>query len=391
MQKLVQYIFISALISAVFYSYYSITSIFYFRVFSAIAMGLFYLCSIMYFGLYFKKGIKNRYGVLNIIYILLILILIPFSLQFNYEDIFTIIFHPYSFSGFFMGILLFLVNKDSIIFLSKISRIMSSFIPIITLVDIIIFQYPILLMAGYSFIFFDYFITKEKKRKNWNLILLFITIPIFLFYDIRAAAMICSLILLLLLVFHIFSIFKRKFLRIIFLLITLSSVYLVFFNFTIIFEYVSPLIDNYNISTIDTRSFLLIEFFEDIKGIDLLFGRGYLGSYYSPYFQNWAGENGDHFQRFNLEIGFLQIILKGGLILLVTMLVVFIKVIYKGLINSILNSFEFQISIWLLVEFCMMTIENVPAFTTHFFFIWIIIGILSNNQKSKPIKLMIVQ
>lgn len=391
MQKLIQYIFLSALISAIFYSYYSISSIFYFRMLSAITMGFFYLCITIYFGLHFKKRFKNRSGMLSIFYILLILVLIPFSLQFNYEDILTLLFHPYSFSGFFMGILLFLVNKDSIIFLSKISRIMSSIIMLITLLDILIFQYPVFLMAGYSFIIFDYLITKEKKRKFWNLILLFITIPTFLFYDIRAAAMICTLILLLLLVFYIFRIFKRKFLRMIFLLITLSSVYIVFFNFTIIFEYFTPLISNYNISTIDTRSFLLIEFFEDVKGMDLIFGRGYLGSYYSQYFQNWSGENGDHFQRFNLEIGFLQIILKGGLILLVTMLAVFIKSIYKGMTNSVLNSFNFQISIWLLVEFCMMAIENVPAFTIHFFFIWIITGILSNNQKNKPIKLMIAQ
>ncbi|KAB1155786.1 hypothetical protein F6464_09690 [Flavobacterium luteum] len=179
-----------------------------------------------------------------------------------------------------------------------------------------------------------------------------------------------------------FRLVKSKFLKFIFLVASFTLIYFLFFYFAEIFEYLTSSIKSETISKTDTRSFLFIELFSDMKGSDYILGRGYLGTYYSPYFKEWLGDGGDSSTRFSLEIGFLEIILKGGITMLVITLFVFMKYIYFGIINFKPNSFHFLTAAWLLLEFAMLSVENVPNFGVHFFFIWILIGILNKRKNN---------
>jgi hypothetical protein len=129
-----------------------------------------------------------------------------------------------------------------------------------------------------------------------------------------------------------------------------------------------------NVNNIDSRTFLFVDFFTDFKIEDFYTGRGFLGTYFSPYFQEWQGDFGDSFNRFTIEIGFLQMLLKGGFVLVITTVVIFIRAIYLGFIRSNPGSVNFMLSVWLLIEFTMLSIENVPCFNIHFLLIWVVIG-----------------
>lgn len=81
--------------------------------------------------------------------------------------------------------------------------------------------------------------------------------------------------------------------------------------------------------------------------------------------QEWQGDFGDSFNRFTIEIGFLQILLKGGFVLVITTVVIFIRAIYLGFYKMNSGSINFMLSVWLLIEFTMLSIENVPVFNIH--------------------------
>src|ERR1700744_6513089 len=63
----------------------------------------------------------------------------------------------------------------------------------------------------------------------------------------------------------------------------------------------------------DTRTFLYTELFGDMNTRDLVFGRGFQGTYFSPYFLYQQLTNhdfdGDFYFRFSIEVGFLQCLL----------------------------------------------------------------------------------
>ncbi|MDN5869435.1 MAG: hypothetical protein L0H73_01745 [Nitrococcus sp.] len=66
----------------------------------------------------------------------------------------------------------------------------------------------------------------------------------------------------------------------------------------------------------DTRSFLWLEMTGALSGWDWIMGRGALGTYYSPYFEHALemGREGDWMIRQSVEVGYLFIALKAGLI-----------------------------------------------------------------------------
>ena len=69
--------------------------------------------------------------------------------------------------------------------------------------------------------------------------------------------------------------------------------------------------------TSDTRTFLYTELFRDLTPAELLYGRGFLGTYFSEYINELSptrDDAGDFYQRFGSEVGLLQLLLKGGLV-----------------------------------------------------------------------------
>lgn len=201
-----------------------------------------------------------------------------------------------------------------------------------------------------------------------------------LLFDYRAGVLIVSSFLIV--IFFSKTYIMRRSIIIRFIILSGATIFgsYIFFNFSEVYAYLINIISKVEINKIDTRSFLFVEFFNDVKGKDLVFGKGYLGKYYSPYFKDWEGESGDHSFRFSIEVGYLQIILKGGIVLVLAFLVVVLSKAYKGFVSSNLKSWQIIASFWLLIELLMLTVENIPAFNLHFLYIWILIGILDKQQ-----------
>lgn len=68
---------------------------------------------------------------------------------------------------------------------------------------------------------------------------------------------------------------------------------------------------------VDTRTFLFVELVSNLSSLEMWFGRGASGSYFSGFFLNDAlnGQAGDYFDRQLVEVGLLHYLLKGGLMM----------------------------------------------------------------------------
>jgi hypothetical protein len=134
----------------------------------------------------------------------------------------------------------------------------------------------------------------------------------------------------------------------------------------------------------DTRTFLYEEIFSDMKTYELFIGRGFMGHYFSPYFldqMKMGLTDGDSFERFSIEVGFLQLILKGGFLYYFLYITPLVISCYKGLRMRFYNKLSFSISIIILTELLIMFIENIPVFGFQFFLLFFLAG-LSYRQMS---------
>lgn len=382
MQKLIKFTFLSIIFSGIAYAYYFELNYFFLRFIALLSNALFYIFIVSYLFVNFKQkgGSVPRLNLL-FFYILATLIIFIVSININVKDLITILFHPLAFGAFFIGVVAFLVNQKSIIYILKISYYINNLLPFITLIDVIFFQFPVFLITCHSFLLFEYCFA-SKKRNIYLLISMMVSIILFFRYDYRSGALLTILFLGVISLVYFFKVFKSKIIRASFLLISLFIIYFLSFNFTQVFQIGSSYISDNRISTVDTRTFLFFEFFEDFKPSEYFFGRGYIGTYYSSYFDVWAGDNAN---RFVVEVGFIQVLFKGGLLLLISTILIFINSIIKGLFKNNTNSVNFLLSFLLLIELGMFSIQNIPSFSPHFLLIWIIIGILNSNF-NKPEK-----
>ena len=133
--------------------------------------------------------------------------------------------------------------------------------------------------------------------------------------------------------------------------------------------------------TRDTRTFLYEEIFEELQGNELTFGRGTLGKYYSEYFDHWnrTNEGGDSELRSVNEVGYLQIILKGGTILLILYLLVLIPAAYLGIFKS--NNVISKMSGVLILSYLILwTISYYPIYSAEYIILWMAVGTTISSQ-----------
>ena len=150
----------------------------------------------------------------------------------------------------------------------------------------------------------------------------------------------------------------------------------------------------------DTRTFLYTEVFEDLSPLQQIIGKGFLGTYFSQVFFGFQSmaeyADADSFNRFSVEVGVLELILKGGYIFLALYMLPIIYVTWKGLcITSSSYKLEYNIYIYLLTEIVIFFIENSPWYHIHFFLLFFFTGYVYNQQKirermsktSKPVSI----
>jgi len=118
--------------------------------------------------------------------------------------------------------------------------------------------------------------------------------------------------------------------------------------------------------SIDTRTFLYYEVFQDLKSNEaFIFGKGLNAGYASQSFET--------FSRPVVEVGFLQILLKTGIVGFVLYITVLISAVFKALGKSS-NSFVKSLGLLLAGYVLLLFVENIIAYNLLNIIIWIIVG-----------------
>jgi hypothetical protein len=120
----------------------------------------------------------------------------------------------------------------------------------------------------------------------------------------------------------------------------------------------------------DTRTGVELYFYADMKIKDWITGRGINGEYFCPDIEEQQVTN----YRNVIETGYLQVILKGGLISLGLLLLIALPAFIKGLFFS-KNIFSKAAAIWIFWVLISMYPAVVNSFTLRYLLFWIAIGI----------------
>lgn len=128
----------------------------------------------------------------------------------------------------------------------------------------------------------------------------------------------------------------------------------------------------------DTRNSVELFFYDDMKTNDWIIGKGLTGKYFCPDVEEDQLTN----YRSLIETGYLQVILKGGIISLSLLFLIIIPAFIKGIFFS-KNLFAKAAGNWILV-FIISLYPSIPtSFTLNYLLIWISVGICFSNDIRK--------
>ncbi len=121
----------------------------------------------------------------------------------------------------------------------------------------------------------------------------------------------------------------------------------------------------------DTRTFLYEEVILDLVQNDaVVWGKGINGRYYSSYFSSIEGDSDD---RINPEVGFLSMLLHGGVVLCALSIVVLAMAVYLSFVKSKML-FVNIIGALLLMHFVLLFIEHIPQYGMLYILFQFMIG-----------------
>lgn len=120
----------------------------------------------------------------------------------------------------------------------------------------------------------------------------------------------------------------------------------------------------------DTRTGVELYFYNDMETKDWIIGRGINGEYFCP----GIGEDQPTNYRSLIETGYLQIILKGGLVKLILFLLIAFPAILLGLFDS-KNLLTKASAIWILIALISLYPSTVESFNLYYLLVWISIGL----------------
>jgi hypothetical protein len=130
----------------------------------------------------------------------------------------------------------------------------------------------------------------------------------------------------------------------------------------------------------DSRGWVLQYFYMDMKPQDWIVGKGISGRYYCPGIGE--GEGVVSVYRDVIEAGYLQTVLRGGLISLVLYLLIAIPAMIKGMFFS-KNILSKAAGIWILILLLYSYPGTMTTFTMHYILVWISIGICYSDRIRK--------
>jgi len=128
-------------------------------------------------------------------------------------------------------------------------------------------------------------------------------------------------------------------------------------------------------ATTDTRTFLIEEMYADMSTEELILGRGAMGTYYSPYFASILeqGMEGDSSTRSVNEIGYLEIVLKGGYIMAALYVLIMLPAAFLGIFRS-KNIIAKMSGYTILLYLILWSVSYFPEYTVKFIILWMAVG-----------------
>lgn len=126
----------------------------------------------------------------------------------------------------------------------------------------------------------------------------------------------------------------------------------------------------------DTRTGVEEYMYADMSTTDWIIGKGINGEYYCPIVENVNDASG---YRDNIETGYLQMILKGGVVSVVLLLLILVPAVYKGLFGSrniLSKAAAIWILLWIVYEYPIIGV----GFTMHYILVWISVGICFSKK-----------
>lgn len=229
------------------------------------------------------------------------------------------------------------------------------------------FSMQLSIQSGFLLLTYMY---HPKKRKY---LALFVIVLTFLLAAIRArrGLMFMSIEILIFSFFMYYYAHKVKIVLFLFSLIFISSLYFLGTkiyteNRSGLFGYITERLEE------KTRIGVEVYFYNDMKTVDWIFGKGLNGEYYCPVINP---ENGTFtVNRGVIETGYLQIILKGGVLSLGLLLLIAIPAIFRGLFHS-KNFLSKAAGIWILLFLIDLYPATPTTFSMNYLLVWISIGI----------------
>lgn len=361
----------------------------FFILFPLILLFYFFSINLKYF-----KTIPIYFSITFFLLIFWILFTISRSINTNLSDLITLISH------YRIGAIVWLTPLAIIYGLNPNNwKTLLNLIPKILIIGIILFfisipindfnffsvvKYWLLFFVFASLVYFYY----SKKNK----LIIFFSAFAYLYVSINLSQRANLVFFLLILCFILIQYFKNmnvsKYKKIFLALFLITSILFLSFKIS---DYINK-ISNDKENNADTRTFLFKELLKDLNETEFIIGKGALGSYHSTYFYMLTRSNkitktsdtgGDSATRTTSEVGYLFMLLKGGLIMIILHLLILLPAIYLGFFKS-KNSFVKGLSLYILSYIIMWIVSYPPELLPEFLLLWIAVGgCISKETRNK--------
>lgn len=128
----------------------------------------------------------------------------------------------------------------------------------------------------------------------------------------------------------------------------------------------------------DTRSGVEVWMYADMSSTEWVIGKGIKGKYYCPIVDNVNDAEGAGY-RDNIETGYLQIILKGGILSLGLLLLMFVPAVYFGLFKS-RNVLAKASALWVLLWIVYLYPSGGIVFNMNYILVWISVAVCYSEK-----------
>lgn len=230
-------------------------------------------------------------------------------------------------------------------------------------------------VASQAVLPFFLFSTFTRKKQALAIGLILVSLPFGLLTDQRI--IIFRTLLFFALFIPLLAVRKSSFLKALVLVGGCILVFLLLTNLESLLAVFKQVIGSKGFDSNDTRSFLYEELFGDFKNDELVLGRGFLGTYLSNYFLELMlrlDDSGDFYQRFTSEVGFLELILKGGYVFYFLFTLPLWYVSFKSIFQYAQTKIVFFIGIYIFTELLLMFLSNGPYFGFQFSLMFFLAG-----------------